>query len=172
MAELPRRLAVAGPPCSGKTAVGEILAGMAGCPFVDLDSEVGRESGMSIPSIFERYGEEEFRRLERAALLSVLGRSGRFVLALGGGTLLDRRNLADVMRSSVIVTLRVPSATLLERLEGQGRPLAADREGLSLLLAARSEHYAGLPGGVDCAGLTPEGCAGAIVAMLSGGAGS
>lgn len=172
MADLPGRIAIAGPPCSGKTAVGEALASLAGYPFTDLDSEIEREAGMSIPSIFGVSGEEGFRRAERSALLSVLGRGGRLVLALGGGTLLDPRNLAAVSGSTTIVTLRVPAGTLLDRVGGPERPLAADREGLSRLLTARSDHYDGLPGGVDCAGLSPEGCAEAIITMLSGGAGS
>lgn len=172
MADLPDRISIAGPPCSGKTTVGEALAGLAGRPFVDLDSEVAREAGLSIPSIFEAYGEDGFRGVERSALLSILRRSGRFVLALGGGTLLDPLNLAAVQEKSTLVTLLVPAGTLLERLEGSARPLAADREAFSGLLASRSDHYGSLPGGIDCAGRSPVGCAEAIIAMLSGEAGS
>lgn len=172
MADLPGRMAIAGPPCSGKTTVGEILAGLAGCPFVDLDSEVEREAGLPVPSIFARYGEEGFREMERSSLLAALRRSGRFVMALGGGTLLDPRNLAAVMTGSCLITLRVPADTLVERLAGSGRPLSGDRDGLSRLLAGRKEHYESLPGAVDCAGLSPQGCAEAIVAMLNRKAGS
>ena len=52
----------------GKSTVGKILAKKMGCQCVDLDKYIEDTAGMSIPEIFDKYGEEHFRKLETEAL--------------------------------------------------------------------------------------------------------
>ena len=54
---------------AGKTAIGRKVAGMLGLPFTDSDHEIESVSRMTIPDLFERYGEAEFRSLEQRLLL-------------------------------------------------------------------------------------------------------
>ena len=49
----------------GKTTVGQQLARMAGMPYLDLDQLLVTTSGMEIPEIFARYGQEQFREPDR-----------------------------------------------------------------------------------------------------------
>ena len=77
-------LVVVGPPGSGKSTVGELLAAELGVPFRDTDADVARNAGASIPDIFIEHGEAHFRALEKAAVREALEQHDG-VLALGGG---------------------------------------------------------------------------------------
>lgn len=148
-------LAVAGPPLSGKTTVGRILAGMVGFPFLDLDSLVEKAAGIPVSQIFSLHGEAFFRRLESEGLRRVVQRKDPLVLALGGGTLLDDGNLEALAKRAVIFTLHPEEEEILSRFS-PGRPLAPDLDRLRVLLEQRREHYLRLPGGVRTTGLSPR----------------
>jgi shikimate kinase len=75
-----------GPMGSGKTAVGRALARMLDYPFLDSDHEIEQRSGADIPLIFEREGEDGFRRREHEAILELTQRPD-IVLATGGGAI-------------------------------------------------------------------------------------
>ena len=70
---------------SGKSSVGRELAKRLKCRFDDLDILIEKHAGRSIPEIFERSGENAFRKLESEALISLLARNKAGVVALGGG---------------------------------------------------------------------------------------
>lgn len=120
---------------SGKTTAGRLLAERLGWSFCDLDSEVERREGRTVPEIFAESGEAEFRRLESAALASLLGQH-RMVLALGGGApeVLGNRLLLEQTPRTEIVYLQAPLETLLERCERAAeagetaRPLLGEAE--------------------------------------------
>ena len=57
---------------AGKTTVGKILADTIGMQFIDADQEIERAAGCTITDIFERYGEEEFRRGEERVISRIL----------------------------------------------------------------------------------------------------
>jgi shikimate kinase len=79
---------VIGPPGSGKTTVGELLAERLGVAFRDTDHDVEATAGKPIGEIFIDDGEEHFRTLERSAVRDGLA-AHEGVLALGGGAILD-----------------------------------------------------------------------------------
>lgn len=138
-----------GPPGSGKTTVGKILAEALARPFVDLDDVITARAGMTIPKIFGQQGEAAFRRYELDALVSVAdGTSGPCIASLGGGALLaqDARQVAE--RSGRILCLQASAPVILERIQPQSneRPLLAggeisSEERLTRLLDTRREHY-------------------------------
>ena len=120
---------------SGKTTAGRRLAERLGWSFRDLDSEVERREGRTVPQIFAESGEAEFRRLESAALVSLLGQH-RLVLALGGGApeVLGNRLLLEQTPRTAVVYLQAPLETLLERCQKAAeagetaRPLLGEAE--------------------------------------------
>lgn len=129
---------------SGKSAVGAALAGRLGRPFVDTDLVVEAGAGRSIPDIFESRGEQEFRRLEREAVLEACSVE-RAVIACGGGAVLDGENLLALRGAGTIVYLEIQPAEAARRLEGsRNRPLldAGDLAGrVHELFAERAPLY-------------------------------
>jgi shikimate kinase len=103
---------------SGKTSVGSMLAERLGWRFLDLDAEIERRDGRTVPAVFAESGEAHFRKLETAALATLLGQR-RVVVALGGGAPeeLGNRLLLEQTPRTAVVYLEAPLETLLERCE-------------------------------------------------------
>jgi len=138
---------------SGKSTVGGLVAGLAGCPLRDLDAMIEQQVGRGIPEIFERDGEAAFRNLEAALLPSAL--VGEVVVALGGGAALRDDSWRLVKERAVSVYLEAPLAVLLQRLgPGQGRPLLGGRsqEEVLLLFEERRPRYEQADHRVDAGG--------------------
>ena len=147
---LAEKLFLYGPPLSGKSTIGRQLADSLALPFLDLDQIIENHSGMSIPEIFAAEGEVGFRARERAELIRVLEMDWG-VIALGGGTLLDSRNRAQVEAAGSVLCLSAPDEDLLHRLQTSSgvRPLLNDKNDDTLtqarlmdLLSERASHYA------------------------------
>lgn len=148
-----------GPPGVGKSALGANLARNLNLQFIDLDNEIERRSGLSIPQIFSQHGEAVFRQFEREALETFLEGQERIV-ALGGGALLDPNLRATVEANGVVLCLRAPLQLLQERLESttDTRPLLAGdlSNRLAALLAQRSGHYDSFSEQLDVDGKDPK----------------
>lgn len=137
---------------SGKTSVGKELAEVLGMPFLDLDSEIEKEEGKSIPELFDARGEIYFRKLENRVLKQLLASKDNFVLATGGGTPCYGDSISAMLEAENTTTiyLRTPISVLSERLFDQraSRPLIAHldtKDGLSefigIHLFERSHFY-------------------------------
>lgn len=157
-------IALAGPPCSGKSAAGAKIAELVSLDFVETDLLVEEASGVSISRIFSTRGEAAFRTLEKEAVRKALSRKP-CVIALGGGTLLDSETRTLVESKCTIFTLWASPETLASRNRG-GRPLAASEEMFTRLLKEREEHYASLPRRLCTGEKTPGQVAMAILEML------
>ncbi len=107
---------------SGKTTVGRLLARSTGRDFVDLDHEISRGAGRSIPEIFAEGGEDRFRDLEHAALVSALDRPEPAVISCGGGVVTRPENRAALHRTPTVFLSEDVDA-LFARTRGAGRPL-------------------------------------------------
>lgn len=79
-----RRIALIGFSGTGKTTTSRILADRLGWEMVDLDVELEREYGKSIPEIFDEDGETAFRASERVHFERALS-ADRVVISTGGG---------------------------------------------------------------------------------------
>ena len=114
---------------SGKTTVGRLVAHRLGSGFADTDEEVESSTGVSVPEMFARRGEEAFRRAESHALSVLLAADGPCVVAVGGGAVLSEANRQMMQREATVVWLRAVVGTLTDRVgTGEGRPLLADGE--------------------------------------------
>lgn len=111
---------------SGKTYLGERLAGLLNRPFFDLDQMLEASEGETIPTIFAEKGEATFRDLERKYLHTLENQSPA-VVATGGGTPCFFDNMDWMKAHGTTVYLETPIEVLYERLsrERAGRPLLA-----------------------------------------------
>lgn len=131
---------------TGKTSLGKLLAEKLGCGFVDIDQKIEQDEGLTVPQIFEKYGEKYFRELEKKAVAEVSQRHG-LVIATGGGTIKDAENIRMLKSSGVIVCLTTDPEEIFRRTERRGeRPVldgGEDRlQTIKKLLAERQPFYA------------------------------
>lgn len=68
----------------GKSKKGRKLASLLGFRYIDMDEYIETNQGQTITQLFERLGEEQFRKIEHEALLS-LCKNQQTVIATGGG---------------------------------------------------------------------------------------
>ncbi len=140
----PKNIFLVGPMGAGKSAVGRQLARALRLAFRDSDDEVESRTGVDIPFIFEKEGEEGFRKREAAAVDDLSQLDG-IVLATGGGAILNednRRNLGG--RGFVVYLYTTVGQQLARTARGRERPLLenADPRGtLENLLEQRDPLY-------------------------------
>jgi shikimate kinase len=136
-------LVLVGPPGSGKTTVGRVLARQLGIGFTDVDALIVERIGKSIAEMFTDDGEDAFRTLEREVVAEALaGTEG--VLALGGGSVLAT-STRERLRGHRVVLLWVGLADGIRRTGlSTARPLLAGvnpRATFKALLDARAPLY-------------------------------
>jgi shikimate kinase len=134
----------------GKSSVGRKLSALLRLPFVDADEEIESAAQMSIPEIFERFGEAYFRDGERRVIARLIDGPGtRTVVATGGGAFANAETRALILERGIAVWLDCDVETLLERVARKdNRPLLKQgdpREILTRLKAERAATYAEAP---------------------------
>ena len=137
-----KHIALVGMMGCGKSTLGAPLAQALGAPFCDLDEEIERFEGRSIPDIFAASGDAGFRLCETAALKRALS-SPPCVLATGGGIVTREENIAMLREHALVVWLHRPLEDMLSSVDQDGRPnLAGDKEErMRTLYAAREPLY-------------------------------
>lgn len=114
---------------AGKSSVGRKLGSLTGWPFVDLDAEIVRREGRTIPQMFADPGEPYFRQKETEALRSLTGGES-LILATGGGIIGREENWSLLRQLGTIVYLQAGWVTLHTRLKcEEGRPLGDGHQG-------------------------------------------
>ena len=120
----------------GKSTIGRTVADALGKTFVDLDEEIEKREGKTIPEIFAEKGEEYFREIERQVVADVCVKTGQ-VIATGGGAVLDERNVEWMKANGKVVWIKRD----VERLARDGRPLSKDLETVQKLFDEREPIY-------------------------------
>ena len=138
---LGRHLALAGFMGSGKTRAGAAVADRIGRPFRDLDEEIEKRAGASVPELFAARGEAGFRALEAEVAHDVLAGGEPVVLALGGGAVLSERTRSLLAARAFTVLLDVDPETAWQRVAGTDRPLARAEDEFHALHRERQPLY-------------------------------
>ena len=129
---------------TGKTFVGRALAKKLGWKFRDSDDEVVKRAGRTIPEIFRRSGEPEFRRMEKEAIF-LLSSLDNHVIATGGGAVMDEENASNLKANGFVVLLDASPEKIFKRIgKDKNRPSLTKKEGIEEvkhLLEVRKPFY-------------------------------
>jgi XRE family transcriptional regulator, aerobic/anaerobic benzoate catabolism transcriptional regulator len=153
------RIALIGLRGAGKTTLGQLAAQDLGVPFVELDREIERASGMELSEIFAVHGQPMFRRLERQCLETIVARFERVVIATGGSLVTEAATYDLLLSTCFVVWLSASPDEHMGRVLAQGdlRPMADGPQAmddLKAILDSRSALYAKADATVDTGGKT------------------
>ena len=147
---LTKTVALVGMMGAGKTSIGKRLAMRMNVPYAEADHAIEEAADMTVAEIFAKYGEEEFRRLERSVIARLL-HDHPHVLATGGGAYMSDVTRAAMREAAFTVWLKAPIDILLGRVRkrqehDQSRPLLNTggdmRATLQRISAVREPVYA------------------------------
>lgn len=129
---------------TGKSSVGCQLAKERGCNFVDLDELIELKEQRRIVDIFTKDGEVYFRKIEKKILKQVSTQK-EFVVACGGGAVLDKDNIRLMKKTGIMVCLYASPQVILKRVSANNnRPLlnvGKPQKRIELLLKMRAPYY-------------------------------
>ncbi|MEZ5810413.1 MAG: shikimate kinase [Rhizobiaceae bacterium] len=126
---------------AGKTAIGRATAQALRLPFFDSDHEIERVSRMTVPELFEEYGEAEFRSLERRVLARLL-KGGPAVISTGGGAFMNDSTRRAIKRKGISLWLKADLDTLMARvMRKQNRPLLKNSDPRAVMEGLMETRY-------------------------------
>lgn len=129
---------------TGKSTIAGKLKEMLNIEQIEMDTLIAEEAGMSIPDIFEKYGEAHFRDLETEMLRKFQDKKP-VVVSCGGGAVLRDENIEIMKGQGKIVLLTATPETVFERVHhSTNRPVLNGNmnvEYIKELMEKRRERY-------------------------------
>src|SRR6266705_3165416 len=140
------RIALIGLRGAGKSTLGSKLAGESKIPFIELDREIEKDTGMPLAEIFSLYGQSGYRAIERRTLEKVLNEQERAVLSVGGGMVSEKETFDYLLSNCYTVWIKAQPEEHMSRVMAQGdfRAMAGSgqaMEELRRILEAREPLY-------------------------------
>ncbi|MBL4602672.1 MAG: shikimate kinase [Emcibacteraceae bacterium] len=127
---------------SGKTTIGVRLARRLHSKFVDSDHEIEAAAGHSVAEIFEKFGEEDFRKGERRVISRLITQEKNIVLGTGGGAFMDLKTRGRLKAQTIVIWLKVDVELLVERTARRDtRPLLQKGNPRKILQKLIEERY-------------------------------
>lgn len=144
---------------TGKTAAGKELARKKKWQFVDLDELIELRERRVISDIFAKEGEPYFRRVEKQVLKEV-AKEKKFVVACGGGIVIDKDNVKVMKETGIMICLTATAEAILKRTCGYAhRPLLNvkdPKKQIGHLLKLRAPYYAQADKTIDTSKMSVE----------------
>ena len=128
---------------AGKSTIGRFLSKKLDLEFLDVDKKIEKEEGNKIYEIFQKNGENYFRKLEEKISLNLLDLNNK-IISLGGGGFLNNRIREEVLSKSLSFWLNWHSSTLIKRIsKSKKRPLVSNlnENKIKKLILDRSKIY-------------------------------
>ena len=101
----------------GKTTIGKILSKFLKFRFIDTDNEIEKASNLKVSDFFEKYGEVEFRELEKKIFLKSLQSKDNTIVSTGAGILSDNEIILEIKKKSISIFLDINISNLVNRLK-------------------------------------------------------
>ena len=141
---------------SGKSSIGNLVSRKLDIPFIDIDSLIVENTGMSVLEIFEKKGESYFRNIEEKITLKSLKKI-KNVVSLGGGGFINHKIRKEILSNHFSFWLNWDESILIKRIKGsKNRPLvfkSTDDE-IRALIKNRSRIYSNAQFKINCNKLT------------------
>jgi XRE family aerobic/anaerobic benzoate catabolism transcriptional regulator len=165
------RIALVGLRGAGKTTLGELAAEALAVPFVELDREIERASGMELSEIFALHGQAMFRALERQCLEGIVARFDRAVIATGGSLVTEPATYDVLLSTCFVIWLSAVPEEHMSRVLAQGdlRPMADGPQAmddLKAILESRTALYAKANATVNTSGKSEAQAFAALLAAI------
>lgn len=129
----------------GKTTIGQLVAKKLYRDFIDIDVEIEKNEKMLIKDIFSKYGEKEFRRIERETISDICQAKRCKVVSLGGGAFQQEEVRNVCLENCIVLFLDLSWDRWKERLDLiiESRPVLHNRtlEEMQELFNARQNAY-------------------------------
>jgi XRE family aerobic/anaerobic benzoate catabolism transcriptional regulator len=152
-----QRVALIGLRGAGKSTLGRLSAARLGVPFVELNQDIQRTTGMPVTEIMALYGQEGYRRLERQVVETRAGSADALIMAVAGGIVSEPETFQFLLAHYHTVWLKAKPDEHMMRVQEQGdtRPMAGFPEAMQSLksiLASREALYAQSDAALDTSG--------------------
>ena len=137
---------------SGKSSIGLLVSKKLDLPFIDIDNLIVENTGMSILEIFEKKGENYFRKLEEKITLKCL-KKNKNIISLGGGGFINIKIRKEILTNHLSFWLNWDESTLVRRIKNsKKRPLvfkSTDQE-IRTIIKNRSKIYSNAKFKINC----------------------
>jgi XRE family aerobic/anaerobic benzoate catabolism transcriptional regulator len=140
------RVALVGIRGAGKSTLGTRLSEEMKIPFIELDQEIEKDTGMPLGEIFSLYGQTGYREIEKRLLERVLHEHERAILSVGGGVVSEKETYDYLLANCYTIWIKARPEEYMARVIAQGdfRVMGgSDRamEDLRRILEAREPLY-------------------------------
>tara|TARA_X000000368_G_scaffold262528_1_gene207824 strand:+ start:2664 stop:3179 length:516 start_codon:yes stop_codon:yes gene_type:complete len=102
--KLKKNLVLTGMMGSGKSTIGKHLSEQLKMHYADIDDIIEKKLSISISEIFEKKGEDFFRKIETEESIKIIEKSN-YIIALGGGAFMNNKIREVIKKNSVSVWL-------------------------------------------------------------------
>ncbi|MGL4949120.1 MAG: shikimate kinase [Anaeroplasmataceae bacterium] len=129
-----------GMPGCGKSSVGKKLAHKLKYNFIDIDKYIEKKLEMPISQVFDKYGEDYFRKLEKSTLTEFMN-SNNYVISCGGGIVLDSSNKQLMNGKVILITVKLE--TIKARVLGDNlykRPLLKTKSVKQIFIERKAKY--------------------------------
>ena len=155
------RIALIGLRGAGKSTLGAKLAHEMNAPFIELDREIEKDTGIPLAEIFSLYGQPGYRAIERRTLERVIGEHDRAIFSIGGGVVSEKETYDYLLSHCYTIWIKAQPEEHMSRVIAQGdfRAMAgSDRamEDLRRILEAREPLYGNADMVLDTSGAAVE----------------
>ncbi len=152
----------------GKTTVGKIVAKDLGLEFYDTDDEIESFHKMTIPEMFEKFGEQKFREFETDMIKKISEKNG-CVISCGGGVVKSETNMNLLKKNGKIVNLYADVDRILKNIgNNTNRPLilGKSKDEIKQMMIEREKFYQNCDIRIDVTALSKTEAAKAVIEAI------